>query len=196
MPTLFKFPDSIEDFCIACVPVGSRVTCNPPPTDTDQDILCLVAEDEEEGFFSWIEQHDWVFEGDAKYDLTNFTSYRKDTEQGEVNLIVTAKPQWFDAFLDATRECKEKNLLKKSERIEVFEKYIPQNKKVSKASKKIKQALAEIMAEQQAASAAYNTLSTATLQNQAFTAYNNTAASPSSWWATGPDLFGGFSESN
>lgn len=184
MSILFKFPDSIEDFCIACVAVGSRVTCNPPPTDTDQDILCLVAEDEEEGFFSWIEQHNWEFEGSEKYDLTNFTSYRKDTEQGEVNLIVTTKPQWFDAFLDATRECKEKNLLKKAERIEVFEKYIPQNKKAT-TSAKMKKALAQIMAEQQA-TAAYNTQAMTTLQNQAAALYNN---SSTTWWGTTDDFF-------
>lgn len=125
MKTSIKFPDSVEDFCIACVPVGSRVTCNPPPTDTDQDILCLVDDEELEDFYQWIEKHGWDYEGDEKYQPSEFASYRK----GEFNLIITAAPNWFDAFMDATRECKEKNLLTKEARIEVFEKYIPQKKK-------------------------------------------------------------------
>lgn len=135
MTTQIKFPDSIEDFCIACVPVGSRVTCNPPPTDTDQDILCLVDDEELEDFYQWIEKHNWEYEGDEKYQLAEFASYRKTCSLGEevceVNLIITAAPNWFDAFMDATRECKEKNVLTKAGRIEVFEKYIPQKKKVS-----------------------------------------------------------------
>ncbi len=35
-------PDYLEDLCEMWEPVGSRVTCNPPPTDTDQDILVLI----------------------------------------------------------------------------------------------------------------------------------------------------------
>ena len=29
----------INDICISIEPVGSRVTCNPAPTDTDEDFL-------------------------------------------------------------------------------------------------------------------------------------------------------------
>lgn len=146
MKTCIKFPDSIEDFCIACVPVGSRVTCNPPPTDTDQDILCLVDDEELEDFYQWIEKHNWEYEGDEKYQLAEFASYRKTCSLGEevceVNLIITAAPNWFDAFMDATRECKEKNVLTKAGRIEVFEKYIPQKKNKSSILKKVQATMA------------------------------------------------------
>jgi hypothetical protein len=142
-----KMPDSIDDFCIACVPVGSRVTCNPPPTDTDQDILCLVEEEEEETLFMWIEQRGWDFEGDKKYDMENFTSYRKTIEGTEWNLIITTKPEWFDAFMDATRECKEKNVPTKEGRIAVFETHIPKNKKKS-SEQKLKSILSQIAIDQ------------------------------------------------
>lgn len=192
---MFKFPDSIEDLCIACVPVGSRVTCDPAPTDTDQDILCLVDPDEEEGFFSWIEKHNWEFEGDEKYDMDNFTSYRK----AHFNLIITTKPQWFDAFLDATRECKEKNLLKKSERIEVFEKYIPQNKK--KAAYDPEGKLKAIMAQIAAGQTAVNNPQPYMIQNQAGHSYSTGSpvwiTQPSLWGSVvgESDPLGGFSES-
>jgi len=172
MSTLFKFPDSIEDLCIACVPVGSRVTCNPPPTDTDQDILCLVNPDEEEGFFMWIEKHGWEFEGDEKYEMDEFTSYRKTVDDDEMNLIITTKPEWFDSFLDATRECKEKNVLTKEGRIAVFDLHMKKKKTIKKNIMK------QIAAEQQA-SAAYNM---ASLQNQALNMYMTQAPSPNTWW--------------
>lgn len=138
-------PDDIEDMCVACVPVGSRVTCNPPPKDTDQDILCLL-EDEDAliAFEGWLEKRQWEFEGE-KYGTLNseFTSWRKDVivqpgdgngnggQVDEYNLILTHREVWFDKFLKATVECKKANALTKKERIAIFDEVMGTKKKKS-----------------------------------------------------------------
>jgi hypothetical protein len=101
------------------VPVGSRVICNPPPTDTDADYLCLVALggawDAEMALYSAGYER-----GGSEDPLTwqlgperEFTSYRK----GEINLIVTDSPEYFRRFLTATVVATRLNLLKKDDRI-------------------------------------------------------------------------------
>lgn len=122
-----KFPDNIEDFCLAAVAVGSRVTCNPPPTDTDQDVLCLVETDDLDDFEDYLSDMGWMFEGEdyAGAKKGDFMSWRKEHDKTEYNLIVTTQEKWFDSFMDATLSCKEKNLLTKKERIAEFDKFMP-----------------------------------------------------------------------
>ncbi len=36
----------LKKTCVLIEPVGSRVTCNPPPMDTDEDWLCLMPPEE------------------------------------------------------------------------------------------------------------------------------------------------------
>ena len=111
-----KYIDNIQDFCIAVVPVGSRVTCNPPPMDTDQDLLCFCAEDDYDAFGQWLSKREWKYE-DCYRLHGEFMSYRKE----HWNVIATCDEKFFDNFMDATRSCKEKNLLKKEERIAEFD---------------------------------------------------------------------------
>lgn len=126
---MIKLPDSIEDFCIACVPVGSRVTCVPPPTDTDQDILCLVEDGLICDLYEWLESHNWELEGEYLGTASEFDSYRKTCGDTEYNLIITIEPEWFDCFMDATLECKAKNVMTKAGRIDVFSKHMPKKEK-------------------------------------------------------------------
>lgn len=127
-----KFPDNIEDFCLAAVAVGSRITCNPPPTDTDQDVLCLVEADDLDDFENHLSDMGWMFEGEdyAGTKKGDFMSWRKEHDRIEYNLIVTTQEKWFDSFMDATLSCKEKNLLTKKERIAEFDKFMPKEAKV------------------------------------------------------------------
>lgn len=127
MSTSIEIPDNIEDFCIACVPVGSRVTCNPPPTDTDQDILCLVEPELAQALREWLDQKGWELEGEYG-NLSDFDSYRGDVDGTEYNLILTESPDWFDKFMDATFECKKLNVMEKANRIAVFEKHMGKKK--------------------------------------------------------------------
>lgn len=100
------------------VAVGSRVTCIPAPTDTDDDQLVYTLnirdlEDElmRDGF-----EHDGsrVNEGS---NTSPFRSYSK----GDVNLIVTDKLTFFKAFITATHIAKKLNILNKHDRIILFQ---------------------------------------------------------------------------
>jgi len=96
--------------------VGSRVTCNPPPTDTDEDVLLLtddltmlIADCIEVGF---------TRDGDhtASYP-TGFVSLRN----GTMNFIVTDDEEFYKKFMLATHVCKSLNVMDKSNRIVVFQ---------------------------------------------------------------------------
>jgi len=102
------------DKVIKCEYVGSRVTCKPPPNDTDEDVLVLT-----DNIKELIHDCDGVgFEinfGD--YKLVNFTSLRK----GYINLIVTDEEEFYEKFLLATHVCKSLNVLDKEDRITIFQ---------------------------------------------------------------------------
>jgi hypothetical protein len=93
--------------------VGSRVTCDPAPTDTDEDYVVytenlstLVGDCIEQGF-----THEGSYAGSA------FVSLR----QGPTNLIITDRKEFFNKFILATHVCKTLNVLDKQHRIVVFQ---------------------------------------------------------------------------
>lgn len=94
--------------------VGSRVTCDPPPTDTDEDWVCLYYDDLE----SILSKSGYTIEGNPeKYDSSDFISYRN----GEVNVIVIEDDDLYYRFLTATSLAKRFNLLDKKDRIDLFQ---------------------------------------------------------------------------
>jgi len=93
--------------------VGSRVTCSPPPTDTDEDFLVY------DRFFTQrtkLDRAGFTTEHYGHLD-TKFISYRR----GDTNVILTANKEFYDKFLFTTRVAKKLNLLKKDDRITLFE---------------------------------------------------------------------------
>ena len=107
------------------VPVGSRVTCDPPPTDTDEDYLVLVKD--KGAADAGLLAIGFEFSGDpvknAEYIRMNDTSQYRFTSlwMGSVNYIVTDSEFFFERFLTATHICKSLNLLNKADRVMVFE---------------------------------------------------------------------------
>lgn len=98
--------------------VGSRVTCNPPPANTDLDILVFCSEDEFDNNISKLVEEEWNHcGGDTRSGGDESESFRK----GEVNIIITCCQKEFDSFMLATRLAKRFNLLDKSDRIALFE---------------------------------------------------------------------------
>lgn len=98
---------------IKSYPTGSRFICDPPPTDTDNDTVILV-----NGFYDWqsaLEKEGWDDGGD--YGGGDFISFRK----GEENYICTEDPDFFSDYVKATNGAKALNLLKKKDRIALFE---------------------------------------------------------------------------
>lgn len=109
--------DSFVGTCLRYEPVGSRITCNPPPMDTDEDFLALVPD---EGI-AWASLEALGFETgtDAEYDgmASNFISFKR----GVTNIIVTSDIEWFAKFMAASHVAKRLNLRKKADRIAVFQ---------------------------------------------------------------------------
>lgn len=104
-------------FRFGCVPVGSRITCNPAPTDTDADFLCLDVGDCSETLKNLGFTQDGSPEFYTGNDNGGFRSFRK----GDLNLIVTRDQTFFDLFLTATHLAKAFNLLQKDQRIALFQ---------------------------------------------------------------------------
>jgi hypothetical protein len=101
---------------------GSKVICNPPPSDSDTDYLVNCFNDkrllvithylEKEGFESESES----YEGHDN----DFNSYRK----GNINLIVTSDSEFSEKHCLATAVCRKLNLVNKDDRIMVFKAFL------------------------------------------------------------------------
>lgn len=113
MDEFFKPKNPFTNYVTEYEYVGSRVTCNPPPENTDQDIL-IYSEDAKTLIGNCIEQ-DYV--GTGSYVGSEFTSLLQET----VNLIITDNKEFYDKFMLATHVCKTLNVLDKQERITVFQ---------------------------------------------------------------------------
>jgi hypothetical protein len=101
--------------------VGSRHTCNPPPTGTDLDVLVYVrdlvptyAHLIAAGF-----EHDGSEPSD-RHDFDNDSAFRSYS-RGEVNLIVTDDEDFHLRFLAASSVAKRLNLLRKEDRVALFQ---------------------------------------------------------------------------
>lgn len=107
---------ALEEFVEFVEPTGSRVICNPPPMDTDEDFLVKLKPNISLKFFEQQMQFEG-FEGSSgdMYDLDEaiFVSLRKE----EANLIVTTDQEFFDKMVLATAVAKRLNVMKKSDRI-------------------------------------------------------------------------------
>jgi len=111
--TLPDFPPGV-----LYAPTGSRVICDPPE-GSDYDVLVYVADP------WWAPGGGWsvctgIDSPTRPAELgypTDFRSYRR----GEVNLIVTSDPDFYDRFLAATHVAKRLNLKKKPDRVALFQ---------------------------------------------------------------------------
>lgn len=96
-------------------PVGSRVTCSPPPMATDIDYLVL-------GNARKIKKHliatGFRPEYRSKY---NYNSIFYSLRYNNINVIVTSSKRFQRKFLLATSIAKELNLLEKYHRVALFQ---------------------------------------------------------------------------
>lgn len=118
-----SIPQYIFERSLSVHPVGSRVTCDPPPLNTDADFLVLLPPDAGD-VISRLIQDDWRLDGSFIEDKNNdtdesarFNSYTR----GDINLIVTKSSIFHDRFIAASSIAKRLNLLNKADRIAVFQ---------------------------------------------------------------------------
>lgn len=110
---------------IGCViePCGSRVTCSPPVMNTDADYLieCPSADTAVSAVVGVLSSAGYQWEGSSKHYQycagVGFMSWRKN----DTNLIVTANPDFAKRHRIATALCARLNLMKKADRIAVFQ---------------------------------------------------------------------------
>ncbi len=104
-------------------PVGSQVTCSPPPESSDHDYLALVSNLnyaknflESVGFDSEEYAKDIADDWDSK-NPDQFLSMRS----GKTNIILTDDEASFRRFMAATSVAARLNLLDKKDRIALFQ---------------------------------------------------------------------------
>ena len=115
-------------YVISVTPVGSRVSCSPPPTDTDEDFLVLVKAATLDCVIDDLISRNCELGGsrvrnksreglapDAEED--GFVSMRK----GNHNYLLTECIKFHGDFMLATHVCTRLNLLGKEHRILVFQ---------------------------------------------------------------------------
>lgn len=115
-----------EDFYTSFFYTGSSVICNPPVLDTDIDIMFLT--EDSKTFEMELKEASWQACGLEEYEETEdscWKAYRKD----KLNYLFTDNKEYYDQFQAATLDAKEKNLLRKEDRIALFDTYLNKFKK-------------------------------------------------------------------
>lgn len=103
------------------VPVGSRVTCNPPVTDTDEDYLIFASEDVLQKWLAESLKLGFDLDDRSKHYRVEDNDFNSWRGPENVNLIVTASRQFFNRFVCATSIAKQFNLRTKADRVTLFQ---------------------------------------------------------------------------
>lgn len=117
--------DAVTALAIHITPVGSRVTCNPPPIDTDEDHLILLEDntDKWRQLCEWLFENGWTRGGSLEAGVIEinkddkFESWTFD----ELNFIITCSEIFYHRFMAATHVAKRLNLMDKPDRIALFQ---------------------------------------------------------------------------
>jgi hypothetical protein len=128
----------ISDMVDHMVPCGSRVTCDPPPMDTDEDYLLYIGDkwppapsleviSRDERWFAlekYLYETGWKMGGSLPNDVAiqinpsaRFTSWTFE----EINLIITISDEFYRRHQAASNMAKRLNLLEKADRIALFQ---------------------------------------------------------------------------
>ena len=98
-------------------PTGSRIICDPAPTTTDEDWLALVREVPVEQ----LQEAGFTQEGSPEFYTGNDAGGFRSWRRGEINLITTQSEEFFRLFMTATYLARRFNLLRKPDRIALFQ---------------------------------------------------------------------------
>jgi hypothetical protein len=114
-------PIGIEFHPFAC---GSCVTCNPAPTDTDEDYLVLITDENSMRFNAMLMEEGWI-QGGSVFEDSNNPVPPEDRFQsfthGRLNIIATRSRYFYRRFVAATWVAQRLNLLDKADRIALFQ---------------------------------------------------------------------------
>lgn len=110
----FNFVTGVN--CTSWAFVGSRVTCNPAPTDTDRDVLVLCVAGEVDEVVSAI-----VAAGGECCSAVDYGDSMTAVRLGDDNYIITDEQEYFDRFIVMTQLAKQWNIMDKGRRHELFQ---------------------------------------------------------------------------
>ena len=101
------------------VPCGSRVTCSPPPIDTDQDYVAFMDRARLGDIHGALLLDGWDLLGSEVCACLSddWFSYRK----GDDNLILIWSQPLYDCFLASSRIARALNLREKTDRVILFQ---------------------------------------------------------------------------
>ncbi len=116
------FTELRAEFSAIVSPCGSRVTCDPAPTDTDADYLVLIPVGQRIALdlVAKLCGAGWHWDGSEHYQKAvsdGFMSWKR----GHVNLIITSNRHFWERHQLATAVCKKLNLMHKPDRIVLFQ---------------------------------------------------------------------------
>lgn len=109
--------ESLGDLIMAAAPVGSRITCSPPPVDTDEDWLILVIDDPKPA----LDASGFTQDGSPEFYTGNDAGGFRSWRLGDLNVVTTQDGVFYDRFMTATHLAKQFNLLRKVDRIALFQ---------------------------------------------------------------------------
>jgi hypothetical protein len=98
--------------------VGSRITCDPAPTDTDYDILVLVENLDQS---IKVLGDEWEIQGYMIDPSLRHENRFLSTKKDGINLIITQSEVFYERFMLATGVAKLFNLLDKKDRVRLFQ---------------------------------------------------------------------------
>ena len=104
-------------FALAVEPYGSRVVCNPAPTNTDEDWIVLAQNpyvDETLVKLGFLRTDREYGHGDHGIPIHSYRS-------GDLNILVTTDREFFRRTMVATRLAQQFNLLDKKDRVALHE---------------------------------------------------------------------------
>jgi hypothetical protein len=99
---------------------GSRVTCDPPPLDTDRDYLVWVSPVVVDAFAKKLAELGFDAESDPSYEAPDGLGF-KSFRRGDINLLVTTSDEFEQRHRAATHVCTMLNLMNKEQRIALFQ---------------------------------------------------------------------------
>ena len=100
-------------------PTGSRVICDPTPTDTDEDFVCF--QPNYDAAILALEADGFISEGSPEFYTGNSRGNFRSLRKGSVNLILTDQRAFYELFNTATELARRFNLINKSDRIALFQ---------------------------------------------------------------------------
>lgn len=116
--------NQIECAHLAAWPTGSRYICNPPITTTDVDFVLFV--EDIQAAYKQLRETSWKIGGEdnktyGEPEVNGWFSAKKKINEALVNYIVVSDQDQFSKWVTATELAKKLNLLKKEDRIALFE---------------------------------------------------------------------------